>query len=182
MHPTNTKLLTQIRDLTPWTMSWSNVPDYFSAAEFHALARCVGHDSYKKVHVEWEKMSTFSRIQSGSWLWCHIIREQVHAVQVTCCHSVFPPKIYKICNDMCRMCAFTHWWVVWTRVFILHVVWNRVQKWSLTWWLDSSKDLKPVRPWAECDFNAERWIWFDTQYINATSHNNVKCAANPSLC
>lgn len=30
-----------IRSLRPWTMSWSNLPDYLAPRDFHAMARAV---------------------------------------------------------------------------------------------------------------------------------------------
>ncbi|CAI2167999.1 13289_t:CDS:1 [Funneliformis geosporum] len=43
------ELLTSIRQLDPWTMSWSNICDYFYAQEFHKMLQaCSGEDT---VHV-----------------------------------------------------------------------------------------------------------------------------------
>lgn len=43
---TNTELLSSIRQLNAYTMSWNNVLDYFPRAEFHALAQaCSGPDT-----------------------------------------------------------------------------------------------------------------------------------------
>ncbi|MEW5302765.1 MAG: hypothetical protein WDW36_005513 [Sanguina aurantia] len=39
VQPSNTQLLARIRRLSPWTMSWSNVPDYLKPADFHEMAR-----------------------------------------------------------------------------------------------------------------------------------------------
>ncbi|EXX54183.1 hypothetical protein GLOIN_2v1587334 [Rhizophagus irregularis DAOM 181602=DAOM 197198] len=45
----NAELLASIRQLDPWTMSWSNICDYFYAHDFHKLLRaCSGNDT---VHV-----------------------------------------------------------------------------------------------------------------------------------
>jgi hypothetical protein len=45
----NSELLASIRQLDPWTMSWSNICDYFYAQDFHKLLRaCSGDDT---VHV-----------------------------------------------------------------------------------------------------------------------------------
>ncbi|GBB90310.1 hypothetical protein RclHR1_17200002 [Rhizophagus clarus] len=45
----NPELLTSIRRLNPWTISWSNICDYFYARDFHKLLRaCSANDT---VHV-----------------------------------------------------------------------------------------------------------------------------------
>ena len=42
--PSATATLSAIRDLQPYTISWSNVPDYIATAEFHKMARAVSAD------------------------------------------------------------------------------------------------------------------------------------------
>ncbi|GBC07966.1 hypothetical protein RclHR1_07820001 [Rhizophagus clarus] len=45
----NSELLSSIRKLDPWTMSWSNICDYFYAQDFHRMLReCSGNET---VHV-----------------------------------------------------------------------------------------------------------------------------------
>ncbi|CAG8449482.1 6128_t:CDS:1 [Ambispora gerdemannii] len=51
----NSTLLASIRQLDPWTMSWSNICDYFHAHDFHKLLRaCSGNDTvHAMTSVNW---------------------------------------------------------------------------------------------------------------------------------
>lgn len=39
--PSNTSVIASIRSLEPYTISWSNVPDFMPPADFHKLAKAV---------------------------------------------------------------------------------------------------------------------------------------------
>jgi hypothetical protein len=39
VEPSHRALLAEISSLQPWAISWSNVPDYLSPKDFHAMAR-----------------------------------------------------------------------------------------------------------------------------------------------
>lgn len=39
--PGKAEVINSIRSLEPYTVSWSNVPDYMPPADFHKLARAI---------------------------------------------------------------------------------------------------------------------------------------------
>ena len=51
------KTIEEIRALNPWTISWSNVCDYFKSSEFHRMARdCSGEDTLHFAYsMNWPK-------------------------------------------------------------------------------------------------------------------------------
>lgn len=52
--PINPPVPQAIRSLRPWTMSWSNLPDYLDPRDFHTMARAVsgpgGKDTIHYMH------------------------------------------------------------------------------------------------------------------------------------
>lgn len=58
VEPLATTTLAAIRNLQPYTISWSNVPDYIAPAEFHKMARAVSanEDTVHFMHsMNWVK-------------------------------------------------------------------------------------------------------------------------------
>ena len=55
----------EIRALSPWTVSWSNVPDYVEPAAFHAMARALSApaDTVHYMHtMNWVRQWALQRV------------------------------------------------------------------------------------------------------------------------
>lgn len=67
--PSSRALHAAIKALTPWTLSWSNVPDYYHPRDFHAMARACSADAntvHRSHSMNWVMVGW------GAWLYIYI--------------------------------------------------------------------------------------------------------------